>query len=91
VKTFDMAPSAIEIVPAQDDRDFHALEDLSDNIDAVNVVKANMKEKAMSEKLEFDAEKDKTKFRQYEEACDRVKGFYWEQHQKQTAAYNLKA
>lgn len=28
----------------------------------------------------FDTEKDKTKFRQYEEACDRVKAFYKEQH-----------
>ena len=28
----------------------------------------------------FDAEKDKTAFRQYEEACDRVKNFYREQH-----------
>jgi inositol oxygenase len=86
-----MAPSAIETVPARDDRDFQALEDLSDNIDAVNVLKANMKEKSMSEKSEFDAEKDKTKFRQYEEACDRVKSFYREQHEKQTVAYNLKA
>src|ERR1035438_1946605 len=50
-----------------------------------------MKEKSMSEKSEFDAEKDKTKFRQYEEACDRVKSFYREQHEKQTVAYNLKA
>ena len=28
----------------------------------------------------FDAEKDKTQFRQYEEACERVKNFYREQH-----------
>ena len=28
----------------------------------------------------FDADKDKTKFRQYEDACDRVKAFYREQH-----------
>jgi inositol oxygenase len=45
----------------------------------------------MSEKSEFDVDKDKTKFRQYEEACDRVKGFYREQHEKQTVAYNLRA
>lgn len=31
---------------------------------------------------EFDSEKDKTKFRQYENACDRVKAFYKEQHGK---------
>ena len=29
---------------------------------------------------QFDASKDKTTFRQYEEACDRVKNFYREQH-----------
>lgn len=29
---------------------------------------------------EFDASKDKTQFRRYEEACDRVKNFYREQH-----------
>jgi inositol oxygenase len=45
----------------------------------------------MSSASEFDAEKDKTQFRQYEEACDRVKSFYREQHEKQTVAYNLKA
>ena len=28
----------------------------------------------------FDADKDKQGFRQYEEACDRVKNFYREQH-----------
>jgi len=30
----------------------------------------------MHEKSEFDADKDKTKFRQYEDASDRVKNFY---------------
>ena len=29
---------------------------------------------------QFDASKDKTTFRQYEEACDRVKNFYREQY-----------
>ena len=28
----------------------------------------------------FDATKDKAQFRQYEDACDRVKSFYREQH-----------
>jgi len=85
-----MAPSAIE--PVHSDRDGLALEDLSDDIDAVNVLKDQLKkEKAMHEKSEFDAEKDKTQFRQYEDACDRVKNFYREQHEKQTVAYNLKA
>ena len=40
---------------------------------------------------QFDASKDKTQFRQYESASDRVKNFYLEQHTKQTVAYNLKA
>ena len=31
-------------------------------------------------KANFDAEKDKTQFRRYEEACARVKNFYKEQH-----------
>ncbi len=30
----------------------------------------------------FDASKDKNEFRKYEEACDRVKNFYREQHGK---------
>lgn len=65
-----MAPSAIDVMPTRTDRDGMALEDTSDNIDAVNVLKANMKaEAAMSEKSKFDAAKDKTQFRQYEDAC----------------------
>jgi inositol oxygenase len=61
---------------------FQALEDTSDNIDAVNSMKAASK---------FDAEKDKAQFRQYEDACDRVKNFYREQHLKQTVEYNQRA
>lgn len=84
-----MAPSAINIY---EDRDGLALEETSDSIDAVNVLKANLKkERAMNKASEFDSEKDKTQFRQYEAACDRVKNFYREQHEKQTVAYNLKA
>jgi inositol oxygenase len=74
-----MAPSAIEAVPIHSDRDGLALEETSDNIDAVNVLKANMKAEAaqakaaeeatMAEKSKFDADKDKTQFRQYEDAC----------------------
>lgn len=87
-----MAPSAIDTVPIRSDRNGQALEDLSDNIDTVNVMKANIKEKDdIYGKAKFDAEKDKTQFRQYEDACDRVKSFYREQHEKQTVAYNLKA
>jgi inositol oxygenase len=91
-----MAPSAVEISPTfykfNNNRDGLALEQTSDDIDAVNVLKAKMKkEKDIYAQSEFDAEKDKMQFRQYEEACDRVKGLYREQHEKQTVAYNLKA
>jgi inositol oxygenase len=88
-----MAPSAMESVHS--DRDGLALESLSDDIDAVHVLKGQINkekaEKPMHEKSELDAEKDKTQFRQYEAASGRVKNFYREQHEKQTVAYNLKA
>lgn len=94
-----MAPTAVEIptAPVLAKRDGQALEDLSDAIDDVNVLKDTLKkqkeeeEKDLYEASEFDANKDKTQFRQYEDACDRVKNFYKEQHTKQTMAYNLKA
>lgn len=82
-----MAPSAM---PEHFDRNGQELEAMSDYIDEVNVLKANMKAE-MLEKSQFDTDKDKTKFRQYEDACDHVKTFYREQHEKQTVAYNLKA
>lgn len=86
-----MAPSALD-TSSFEDRDGLALESLSDDIDAVNILKDQLKkERSMNENSEFDSEKDKTKFRQYEDACDRVKNFYREQHQKQTVAFNLKA
>ncbi|KAL1986824.1 hypothetical protein VTN96DRAFT_5477 [Rasamsonia emersonii] len=88
-----MAPVAIE--PTFQKRDGHALEDISEKIDTVNVLKANMqkeqKERGLYDETEFDKNKDKSQFRQYEEACDRVKNFYKEQHTKQTVAFNLKA
>ncbi|KAF2808885.1 DUF706-domain-containing protein [Mytilinidion resinicola] len=98
-----MAPALLEtpnINETFNDRDGLALEATSDAIDEVNVLKAALKvkkgtatqeEKDIYEASQFDAEKDKTQFRQYEEACDRVKNFYREQHEKQTVAYNLKA
>ncbi|KAI2605679.1 DUF706-domain-containing protein [Hypoxylon fragiforme] len=64
------------------------LEETSDHIDTVNVLKGQAK---FDDQSAFDSEKDKANFRQYEEACDRVKNFYREQHTKQTVAYNLKA
>ena len=85
---------------SNDHKDGLALEETTDNIEHVNILKAAFKAKngtASAEEAdiyaqsEFDAEKDKTQFRQYEDACDRVKNFYAEQHEKQTVAYNLKA
>lgn len=60
------------------------LDSVSDLIDTVNEIKYD-------ESSQFDATKDKSTFRQYETACDRVKNFYAEQHAKQTVAYNLAA
>ena len=36
--------------------------------------------KLWDDESEFDANKNKARFRQYEDACDRVKNFYKEQH-----------
>ncbi|KAL5481126.1 hypothetical protein ACEPAI_10067 [Sanghuangporus weigelae] len=76
-------------------RSGRVLDDTSDAIDEVNVLKAGvLKESSASEwnsESNFDSEKDKNTFRQYESACDRVKAFYKEQHEKQTVAFNLKA
>ena len=36
--------------------------------------------KLWDDESEFDTEKDKARFRRYEDACDRVKNFYKEQH-----------
>ncbi|KAK4959548.1 hypothetical protein LTR66_013066 [Elasticomyces elasticus] len=95
-----MAPAAVFETPNinenfNDHRDGLALEATSDDIDQVNVLKAALKvkqgtatqeEKDVYEKSQFDVEKDKTQFRQYEEACDRVKNFYREQHEKQVGS-----
>lgn len=103
-----MAPIAIDnaaaagAVPTKEtfdkSRDGLALEQTTDDIEAVNILRDNLKKQGYSQEevdiytqSKFDAEKDKTQFRQYEEACDRVKNFYREQHEKQTVAYNIKA
>ncbi|KDQ09639.1 hypothetical protein BOTBODRAFT_164606 [Botryobasidium botryosum FD-172 SS1] len=67
-------------------RDGHNLEITSDAVDTVNAIKGKIWDAAS----EFDAGKDKSKFRQYVDACDRVKAFYAEQHAKQTVEYNIK-
>jgi inositol oxygenase len=43
---------------------------------SVNVIKG----KTWDDKSEFDESKDKSQFRDYDSACDRVKAFYKEQH-----------
>ncbi|KAI0438568.1 DUF706-domain-containing protein [Xylaria telfairii] len=91
-----MAPGVL--VDETINRDGLELEATSDSIDNVNILKDQLKKKQQQQqqqeewdsKSKFDAEKDKNQFRQYEDACDRVKGFYKEQHTKQTVAYNLK-
>ncbi|KAI5920990.1 inositol oxygenase [Camillea tinctor] len=81
-----MAPGVL--VDDVANRDGTQLEETSDHIDKVNVLKDQVKYDSESK---FDQEKDKTQFRQYEDACDRVKNFYREQHTKQTVAFNLRA
>ncbi|KAJ3508803.1 hypothetical protein NLJ89_g5553 [Agrocybe chaxingu] len=63
------------------------LDAVSDAIDEVNVIKGKM----WDDKSEFDEGLDKARFRDYDAACDRVKAFYKEQHEKQTVAFNIKA
>src|SRR5271170_5835934 len=82
------------------ERDGVALESISDEIDKINVLKdqarkemnqVTAEEENIYEQSKFDSGKDKSQFRQYEEAKPEVKKFYLEQHTKQTVAYNLKA
>ena len=90
-----MAPAATYEIPQSQGA---ALEAISDAVDEVNVLKAKAAQKQAEinnvqydSQSNFDAQKDKAQFRQYESACDRVKNFYREQHTKQTVAYNLAA
>jgi len=82
------------------ERDGLALESMSDEIDKINVLKDQAKKQMnqlaaepenIYEESRFDADKDKSTFRQYEDAKPEVKNFYLERHTKQTVAYNLKA
>ncbi|KAN0084072.1 inositol oxygenase [Tylopilus felleus] len=65
----------------------NVLDEVSDAIDHVNVLKGKHGE----EQPEVIVTKDKDSFRQYDTACERVKAFYKEQHEKQTVAFNIKA
>jgi inositol oxygenase len=88
------AQQSVEAPIFNKERDGVALEEICDDIEELNIKKDQVlkaREKDAYSQSEFDAEKDKTQFRQYEDACDRVKNFYLEQHTKQTVAYNLRA
>ena len=45
-------------------------------VETVNVIKGQL----WNTESEFDKEKDKSRFRDYDSACERVKAFYREQH-----------
>lgn len=80
-----------EVLQRQQQSKGQQLEDLSDAIDEVNILKSKQSTTSYDQESKFDSEKDKDNFRDYEAACDRVKNFYAEQHAKQTLAYNLEA
>lgn len=92
-----MAPAATVDYPTQTPGAGAALDEVSDQIDAVNVLKDQARQTMeaelgnFDEASKFDEGKDTAVFRQFEDACDRVKNFYREQHAKQTVAYNLAA
>ncbi|KAI0823468.1 myo-inositol oxygenase [Trametes gibbosa] len=66
-----------------------ALDIVSDAVDEVNKLKGQVVAR-WTEESKFDTEKDKQSFRKYEEACDQVKNFYREQHEKQTVEFNVR-
>ncbi|KAF9445179.1 DUF706-domain-containing protein, partial [Macrolepiota fuliginosa MF-IS2] len=65
---------------------FEQLEQTSDAVDEVNQLKGRL----WDSEANFTQAKDVTKFRQYANACDRVKAFYQEQHANQTLDFNIK-
>ncbi|KAH7308850.1 putative inositol oxygenase [Rhexocercosporidium sp. MPI-PUGE-AT-0058] len=85
-----MAPSATSPYSQRNGAD---LEEVSDLVDEINVMKASLKAKeaaaSTDEKSRFELEKDKTQFRNYLESNERVYGLYKTQHEKQTVAYNI--
>lgn len=81
-----------------------SLDKKDDEVLQVNQLKLQLRKPGMAENEDvekdsasWDAQMDYYKnantkmFRQYELACDRVKQFYEEQHEKQTVAYNIQA
>ncbi|CUM45869.1 uncharacterized protein AC631_04563 [Debaryomyces fabryi] len=80
------------------------LEKVDNDVTLVNQLKGNIKNNLSHSKKEGEQNEeewstqsenlksvDVKAFRQYELACDRVKQFYEEQHEKQTVAYNIQA
>jgi len=77
-------------------RDGQHLDQISDSIDAINLLKSQMKAQTKASAPNtststFDASKDKTQFRQYESVTtpQHVIDEYATQHANQTVAYNL--
>ncbi|KAF4551902.1 Hypothetical protein D9617_12g037920 [Elsinoe fawcettii] len=66
-------------------------ETISDDVDLVNVLSAAPVKDDIYQASVFDKNKDTTTFRRFQDACDRVKSFYAQQHTLQTVAFNLKA
>ncbi|XP_006463566.1 hypothetical protein AGABI2DRAFT_194354 [Agaricus bisporus var. bisporus H97] len=64
---------------------FAQLEQTSDAVDEVNQLKGRL----WNSEAEFAVEKDIISFRQYDDACDHVRAFYQEQHEKQTLEFNV--
>ena len=62
--------------------DGKSLDEISDAVDHVNVLKAKAAASNWDDQSQFDSQKDKAAFRDYENACERVKTFYREQHRK---------
>jgi inositol oxygenase len=60
-----LAPEVTEMIK----RAGNKMDEVSDDIDEVNKIKYD-------DESVFDAAKDKAGFRQYDDACDRVKNFY---------------
>lgn len=73
-------------------RGVNALDSTSDNIDLVNSLKAGPSgDQDIYKQSVFDQGKDVNNFRQFDDACDRVKSFYTQQHTLQNVAFNLQA
>ncbi|KAK4230308.1 inositol oxygenase 1 [Podospora fimiseda] len=78
-------------------KDGAALDAISDAVDTVNQLRGALLQDSPRYDTPIDAppwftpSRDPDTFRQYQNACERVKLFYAEQHAKQTVAYNLAA